>query len=159
MIFVTVGAQMPFDRLIEAMDTWAAAHPEMQVVAQIGTTDYEPQHMEWSRLLDPAVFRERMSSAQVIVAHAGMGTILTALELGKPILVMPRRGDLRETRNDHQMATAQRFDKLGRVATATDPEQLGEQLARLADRAAEEPISNRASDTLIDALRRFVARD
>lgn len=157
MIFVTVGAQMPFDRLVRAMDDWAAAHPDTPVVAQIGTTEFEPTHMEWTRLLDPAPFRARMTAADVIVAHAGMGTILTALELGKPLLVMPRRGDLRETRNDHQVATARRFGTRGDVAVAEDVDALRAQLERLRELSGGAPIPSRASPELIDALRRFVA--
>ncbi len=59
-----------------------------------------------------------MQAATAIVAHAGMGTILTALEMGKPLLVMPRRAALGEHRNDHQLATASRFAELGRVKVA-----------------------------------------
>ena len=44
-----------------------------------------------------------------MLAHAGMGSILTALEFNKPLVVMPRRGHLAETRNDHQFDTAQQL--------------------------------------------------
>ena len=33
MIFVTVGYQMAFDRLIEAVDEWAGAHPDAELFA------------------------------------------------------------------------------------------------------------------------------
>jgi len=36
MIFVTVGAQMAFDRLIRAVDAWAGVHPAVSVFGQIG---------------------------------------------------------------------------------------------------------------------------
>ena len=35
--------------------------------------------------------------SEAIVSHAGMGTILTALEFGKPLIVVHFRGDLQET--------------------------------------------------------------
>lgn len=159
MIFVTVGAQMPFDRLIEAMDAWAGEHADARVFAQIGTTAYEPRNMDWTRLLDPPEFRERMSAASVVVAHAGMGTILTALELGVPLVVMPRRGDLRETRNDHQVATAERFGALGRVSNAADARELAEHLDRLDALGQSAPIARHASPELLDALRRLVDAD
>ena len=43
-IFVTIGSMFPFDRLIRAMDAWAAAQPERRVelLAQIGDGGYEP---------------------------------------------------------------------------------------------------------------------
>ena len=93
MIFVTVGAQMPFDRLVRAVDEWAGQSGTRDVFAQIGTTDLRPRHIEWVSFLQPAEFLERVRAARLIIAHAGMGSILTALGLGKQILVMPRRGD------------------------------------------------------------------
>ena len=85
-----------------------------------------------------------------------MGSILTALTSGKPILVMPRRGDLRETRNDHQVATAERFRALGRVAVAMDERELPERLDAIETLAASEPITDQASQRLIKTLRRFI---
>lgn len=156
MIFVTVGAQMPFDRLVRGVDAWAENQGRSDVFAQIGTTDYRPSAISWSAFLDPPAFRERIREAAVIVAHAGMGSILTALQWGKPILVMPRRGDLRETRNDHQVATAERFRELGRVSVAMDDKELPERLDELNALGASEPISPHASPELLDALTRFI---
>ena len=61
-----------------------------------------------------------------------MGTILTALELGKPLLVMPRRAALGEHRNDHQLATVRRFAELGSVEVALDESELALKLDDLA---------------------------
>src|SRR5579859_3180811 len=109
MIFVTVGAQMPFDRLVRTVDLWAGRKGRRDVFAQVGPTALSPSNIAYEKFLDPASFRAKVEEASVIIAHAGMGSILTALEAGKPILILPRRGDLKETRNDHQVATAQRF--------------------------------------------------
>jgi len=124
MIFVTVGAQMPFDRLVRAVDAWASIGSRERVLAQIGRGEYRPKHLEYVAFLDPPAFRETLAKAHAVVAHAGMGTIITALELRKPILVMPRRGDLGETRNDHQLATARRLHALGLVEVALNEAEL-----------------------------------
>jgi UDP-N-acetylglucosamine transferase subunit ALG13 len=156
MIFVTVGSQMAFDRLIKAVDQWAAQSGRSDLFAQIGPSDFIPRHMEWTKELRPAEFRKRLMDATAIVAHAGMGTILSALELGKPLLVMPRRGDLRETRNDHQIATAKRFEEQGRLAVAYDEAALSEKLDHLALLKPGKPIDHRASPELLQRLRNFV---
>jgi UDP-N-acetylglucosamine transferase subunit ALG13 len=108
--------------------------------------------------LPPEEFRKRVEAASVIVAHAGMGSIITALELGKPILVMPRRGHLRETRNDHQVATAERFQAQGRIQVAFDEADLVAQLDRLGElaRFRADTLSATASPELVEALRSFV---
>ena len=97
-----------------------------------------------------------MRAAGVLVAHAGMGSILTALQYGKPILVMPRQGRLKETRNDHQVATAVRFKALNKVAVAMDETEIPAQLDGLAAISRSEQISDRASDELLTAIRGFI---
>lgn len=157
MIFVTVGAQMSFDRLVGWVDDWAGSNDRDDVVAQIGPTDLVPKHLRVLPFLDPPEFRRTMEAADVIVSHAGMGTILTALELGKPILVVPRIGSRGETRNDHQVATADRFAADGLVRVARSPEELALGLAELEKGAAvRAPISNRADDALLARIRAFV---
>lgn len=147
---------MPFDRLVRAVDEWAAARGRDDVFAQIGPGAWRPQHIEWVEFLAPGEFRRRCELADAIVAHAGMGSIITALELAKPILVMPRRGDLRETRNDHQIATATRFAEQGKLSAAMDAEQLAALLDQVSEAAAPSPIGSQASTELVAALREFV---
>lgn len=105
MIFLTVGSQMPFDRLVQAVDAWAGEHPGCRVVAQVGRGAAPTQHVERHESLAPAAFREQVLAAGLLVAHAGMGSVLTALELDRPLVMLPRLGARRETRNDHQLAT------------------------------------------------------
>lgn len=155
MIFVTVGSQTPFDRLIEAIDRWSATASE-SVIAQIGAGSYIPQHMQWTRELRPADFRRHVFESQLVIAHAGMGTILTALELGRPILVMPRKAALGETRNDHQFATCDRFGEAGFMTVAADESQLVRQLNDLPPLNASEPICSHASLRLLSTVREFI---
>ena len=159
MIFVTVGAQMPFDRLVRTVDEWAAATGRTDVFAQIATTEYEPRHVKWTAFLDPIDFRQCLFEAEAVVTHAGMGTMLTALEFGRPLLVMPRRGDLRETRNDHQFGTARAFERLGRVTVAWDEIELARALPQVDALPATSRIASHASFSLLGALRRFIRED
>lgn len=156
MILVTVGSQMAFDRLITAVDGWAEQTGRDDVFAQIGPTELRPRSIKWAAFLDPAEFRERVQGCDAIVAHAGMGSILTALEFGKPILVMPRRGGLNETRNDHQVATARRFKELGRIQVAMDEQELPGMLNRLGRFETGGVIGRFASASLIEAVRVFI---
>lgn len=132
-LFLTVGSQMPFDRLTAAVARWSREHPGHEVVAQVGRTALpraELQGLDWTALMAPADHSARCAWADLIVAHAGMGSVLTALDHGKPLLVMPRRGALRETRNDHQVDTARRLRQWPGVAVAMDPPALAAMLDR-----------------------------
>lgn len=124
MIFVTVGSQMPFDRLVQAMDRWAGSHPGHSVQAQVGRSTLRPQHLQATEVLSPDGFRAQVQAADVIVAHAGMGSVLTAIEYRKPLVLMPRRGALRETRNDHQLATARWLAGKPGIRIVNDDEEL-----------------------------------
>lgn len=157
MIFVTVGAQMPFDRLIRAVDEWAGRNTQAYVYAQIGETDYEPRHIRWDKFVTPDQLRTLVQSSDVVVAHAGMGTIITSLQAGRPILVMPRRGDLLETRNDHQVATAKQLQHLDLVSVAWDESELAARLDTcLTDIKARHQISPYATGELCDAIGEFL---
>jgi len=154
-IFVTVGAQMPFDRLVGWADAWAAAHPGEDVRAQIGPTALVPAHLAVLPFMDPPAFRRTMGEARAVIAHAGMGTILGALELGKPILVVPRLGAQGETRNDHQVATARHFAQEGLVRAAQDEATFRAEADRLAQAPAPARIGDRADEALLRRLREF----
>jgi len=153
-IFVTVGGQIPFDRLVRTVDEWAGARGRTDVFAQIGPTDFRPRHIEAIEFLSPEEFRRKVENARTLVAHAGMGSIITALEIGTPVLVMPRRADLHETRNDHQVSAATRFQSRG-IMVAFDEKELWERLDALDSVQKPERISNAASPGLIRVLREF----
>ncbi|OGB04486.1 MAG: hypothetical protein A3E25_17950 [Burkholderiales bacterium RIFCSPHIGHO2_12_FULL_69_20] len=159
MIFVTVGSQMAFDRLIRAVDQWAAARIDrVDVLAQVGQGAYATKAIRTVHSLTPAQFRQACEDADVVVAHAGMGSVLTALELGRPIVLLPRRGELQETRNDHQLATARWLATRQGVLVAEHEDQLAGLIEKaLVLRAAPMAISSQASATLLGALDQFIA--
>ena len=147
---------MPFDRLIRIMDQWAAEHPHIAFYAQIGPNAWKPRHIAWTEFLEPEEYREHVEAATTVVAHAGIGSIITALELGKPILIMPRHGELGETRNDHQVATACRFERLEGVKVAYTESQLLTRLAQARLLDSCDRIPPQADDRLIQSLKRFI---
>ena len=160
MIFVTVGTQLAFDRMVRVIDEWAGSTapdgPAPEVFAQIGPSDFVPEHIEHKAFIEPTEFAERARAAEAIVAHAGMGSILTALSYGKPIVIMPRRADLGEQRNDHQLSTAARFKGQPGVFVAQDETELPAILDSLRSLEAAEPIPPFASPGLIKAIRDFI---
>ncbi|HMB77844.1 MAG TPA: glycosyltransferase [Kiloniellaceae bacterium] len=157
MIFLTVGTQVAFDRLVAAVDAWAGAHGRRDVVGQIGPSHFRPDHMEWHESLPPADFRARLEAADVLVAHAGLGSILMALQEAKPIVIFPRRAALGEQRNDHQLATARAFADYPGIAVAFDEAELRERLDSLDALRPPAKIGPHASPQLLAAVRDFIA--
>jgi UDP-N-acetylglucosamine transferase subunit ALG13 len=156
-IFVTVGGQTPFDRLVRTVDGWAASHGRRDVFAQIGETTRYPEHVEWSHFLSPGDFEARVRAAELVVAHAGTGTLMVCLEAGTPVIMLPRLASRGETRNEHQSATLSRFGGREGVHAAADEEEL----VRLLDRAEELTEGagppGRVSEELLETIRRFIA--
>ena len=95
-------------------------------------------------------------SANLIIAHAGMGSIITALELGKRIIVMPRQASKGEQRNDHQLATAKRLSEQGSIDVAFDETELMDKLINLNSIDTARRLSTQASPVLISAIRTFI---
>lgn len=161
MILVTVGSQLPFDRLTRAVDLWCAQTGRKDVFGQIavsGNEGYRPANFKWQAFLHPAEFRDLLEDAELIVAHAGMGSIISALHKAKPIIVMPRRAAFRETRNDHQVATAKRLRGRPGVFVADNEGELVAELGRLVATGARlSPIPPYADPQLIAGIRKFIS--
>lgn len=123
MIFVTVGTQLPFDRLIDTVDNWCS-QSSVKVFAQIGPSSKSYQNVTHKPFLEPIEFDQYFNDADLIIAHAGMGSILTALTYGKPLIIMPRKASLGEHRNDHQIGTARQFSSRPGITVAWNETQL-----------------------------------
>lgn len=155
MIFLTVGGQLPFDRLVNAMDEIAPFLDE-EVFGQIGKTESTPKNFHAVNFLSPVEFQERFLSARVIVGHSGIGTILTGIQLEKPLVLMARRAALGEHRNDHQLATVEQLCKVQGVTIVEDASELRSALVS-PHLLHPEPASSESRVGLIGYLRREIA--
>lgn len=157
MILLTVGEQLPFDRLIKAVDDWAATTGE-KIIAQIGKSHLSPENMEYKAFFSPVEYKKHFILADCIIAHAGMGSIITALELKKPIIIMPRQQRLGEHRTDHQFATAERFRNFPSVLVASDTLSLAGKLAQIdcVKKLSETAASIEPDTRLLDTIRTFI---
>lgn len=120
MIFVTVGTQLPFDRLVRTVDAWLLARPEERGFAQVGNSELRPLALTARPSLTPREYEAMCRASDVIVAHAGIGSLLSAIRHRKRLIVMARSAAHGEHRNDHQRATAERIRASGWAVVAED---------------------------------------
>ena len=116
-IFVTVGTA-PFPRLVEKMDEISKTLEE-QVIMQVGKTNYKPKNAEYFNFVEQyEKIRELNKKAKVVISHAGVGSIMTALEEGAPLILVPRLKKYGEHNDDHQSEIAKMLkeQKLAEVA-------------------------------------------
>jgi UDP-N-acetylglucosamine transferase subunit ALG13 len=130
MIFCTIGTQAPFDRFLKIVDEVAADIDE-EIVAQVYRSRYVAKNIKTVDFLPPDEFQRLFSAARMIISHAGMGTIISAMQQRKPIIVFPRIAKLGEHRNEHQLATAAKMKELGYVYVANDADELRILLTKL----------------------------
>lgn len=155
-IFIVVGTQEPFDRLIKAIDQWAGLNPGYTIFGQISKAGYKPVFFTFTDFISPDRFDKYLHDADLIISHAGMGTIISALANSKPIIVMPRLAANHEHRNDHQVDTAKSFEKLGFVKAVYNEQELYDALDSAKSFKAAEKISSDASPELIKTIKYFI---
>ena len=132
MIFLAVGTQFPFDRLVKTLDDCLdAGLISEEIFGQIGETSYKPRNFKSTAFLEKKDFDQTFKRATGVIGHAGIGIIRTALENNKPLLVMPRLRKFHEVVHDHQVAFAMKFEELGHVLAAYKEQDLPEKLKEL----------------------------
>ncbi len=159
MIFVTVGTQLPFERLVRAIDGWASEHKDTKVFLQTGETSYQPQYCEFKAYTEPQEWETLFNQAEVVISHAGMGTILKSIDFAKPLIIMPRLASLGEHRNDHQLATAAQFSHLQNVSVVSDEESLFNVLNSPIRLSAGDNTINENLTILVKNLQRFIEKN
>ena len=156
MIFATVGTQLPFDRMIKSIDKWNEKQELRDCFAQVGVGGCATSSLEFAETLTPSQFANQIAKCKVIVSHAGMGTILTALQLGKPIIIMPRLSSLGEHRNDHQLATVENLRGISGIYVADGEKEMMEALDQVQSLNGGDRFSPHAQDALLKAVSNFV---
>lgn len=156
-ILVTIGSLFPFDRLIRVMDGLAPTWPEHEFLAQIGEGTYEPVNMPFKRMITAGEFGRAVRSARLIVAHAGMGSVIAAMESSVPIVILPRRMEHGEHTTDHQMATARWLDGKSGITVVFDDADLAPAITRaLSADAKAGGLPTTAPDAFIAKIKSFI---
>ncbi len=133
MIFVTLGTQdKPFLRLIQAVEKQIKEGniQEEEVVVQAGSTKCESEVMKIIPYMDQNTFDMYMKQANIVITHAGVGTIIQGLHMGKRMIVAPRLAKYGEHVNDHQLQIATNFAKENYILLLSDFEKLNLVLAK-----------------------------
>ncbi len=129
MIFVTVGTHIQgYDRVVKKMDE-IAGKTEEPVIMQIGYTTYLPAHAEFFNFTDNERILNLNRDARVVISHAGVGSIMTALSQKTPIIIVPRQKKYGEHWDDHQLEIAEAMKMNRNVRVVYEVEDLETYLA------------------------------
>jgi UDP-N-acetylglucosamine transferase subunit ALG13 len=128
-IFATVGStQIPFERFVRALE----ALPGEQLLVQHGPVEPPVGAAQANAFMQFPEMIESMEAADVVVCHAGAGSILCALRAGHTPVVVPRLKRYEETVDDHQV-------EFSRALAAEGLSRAGAHLERLGPAGAAPP--------------------
>ena len=144
MILVTVGMHNePFDRLVRSADEMASLVAET-VVIQRGVSRYTPATSRYFDFADEAQMQKWLSEAGIVVSHGGAGSILSALQASKPLVVVPRLKCYGEACDDHQLELAEALAHRKKAVIVLEPSAgaLQEAVAQANELARTRTVSN-----------------
>lgn len=137
---VTVGTleSFPFSRLIGHL---VAVIPDgVETLWQTGSTPCAELGSRARRALPAVELEEALAAADVVVAHAGVGSALAAVEAGRCPILVPRRASFGEHVDDHQLQIAAELSERG-LAIACEPEDISLEVLEAAARRRVRPAT------------------
>ena len=159
MIFVTLGSQkFQFNRLLEAVDNLVAeGRITEEVYAQIGYSNYEPQHFVFKQFLDREEFSKMTERADIVITHGGTGAIIGAVKKGKKVIALPRLAQYGEHVDDHQLQILKQFDGMGIILACYDLNDLAELYKKIQHIEMTPYQSNTVK--IINSIEKFLSRE
>lgn len=116
-IFVTVGTAA-FERLVEQCDDLAKII-DNKIIIQKGRSNYKPRNVEYFDFTKNLTeFNDLIDKANVVIGHAGVGTILNVLGKNTPLIVVPRIKKNREHIDNHQLELSNHLEEYSMVRVA-----------------------------------------
>ena len=105
-VFVTLGTIQPyrFDRLVDRI--LKIAEPGWQLTWQLGCTTRSDLPGRSYVQMSAAAFDEEIRASDVVISHAGVGSALRIMELGKAAILVPRDPRHHEHVDAHQQQIA-----------------------------------------------------
>ncbi|PIU21159.1 MAG: beta-1,4-galactosyltransferase [Candidatus Diapherotrites archaeon CG08_land_8_20_14_0_20_34_12] len=156
-IFISVGTHpQQFDRLLAEADRISAKNKDLQFFAQIGNSEYEPKNFGFARFLEEKEYVERFKKSDLIIAHGGAGTIINALELNKPLIVVPRLKKFKEHTDDHQLDLAKVLEKNGKCLAVYEIERLENAINNSKDKKYE---MSSEKEGIIKKIKDFIEKE
>ena len=157
--FVSVGnANQPFARLLEIVSTLAEQDElPLPVVVQHGYTPFVSVVCEAIAFMSMDDFSNHVQNAELLILHAGAGSMIHACQAGKVPVVMPRRACFGEHIDDHQVELVEAFEQAGLVINVTDEKDLSGAAMRAIKVQSEQKKGKREEPMMIDMIRQQLA--
>lgn len=119
------------------------------IVAQVGFSPYQGRNYKTVDFFSREEHHSRLENAGAIISHAGVGSVVTALKMGKKVIVFPRLQEYHEHMDNHQLEICDYFGQKKYVLVAKNKAELAECIRKL---PAFSPERYQTNDHRIDRL-------
>ena len=127
MILVTIGMNdAPYNQMFQIIDDLAPSLDE-EVIMQTGNIDFSAKNCKTVQFLVDSEMKALFDSADLIIAHAGIGTILNGLQRNIPLVLVPRSVVI-DADQDQQDIVARKIESMGRGVRVTSLRELPQKI-------------------------------
>jgi len=158
MIFVTVGNHFQeFDRLLKKVDEIAPRIPH-EIVIQKGYSKYIPRNTKHFDFVPMDEAMNYIQRSDLVISHAGIGTIILCKENGIPLIIFPRRKKYGEHGTDHQVEIAEALKERGdkNIYILYEENRLEEKIMEVVGKKEMVEAGNRGRENLIRTIKEFI---
>jgi len=157
--FVSVGnATQPFTRLLEAVCEVSDQLPQPVFVQHGAAQSFSCSDCDGVAFMEMGEFEQRVNEAELLILHAGAGSVIHAVRAGKVPVVMPRRAIFGEHVDDHQMEFARELEKAGKVFVAYDAASLAQAAVLVMKRQQLSGIKESCEPPLVEMVRNVLVK-
>jgi UDP-N-acetylglucosamine--N-acetylmuramyl-(pentapeptide) pyrophosphoryl-undecaprenol N-acetylglucosamine transferase len=158
LVFATVGATLPFDRMVEMVAKLKASGDISEdLIIQTGIGGLSPLGVKAYETLPFDSMLSYLKDADIVICHGGTGSLITALREGCRVIVIPRLFEKGEHYDNHQKEITRAFAGRGLVIPANTLEDLAQALKAARARAPVSATTN--PSRLIGCLAEILAEN
>ena len=157
MILVLLGTQNnDFHRLLDEIEkNIQEGNIKEEVIVQAGFTKYKSNNMKIFEMMRKDDLEKLVQKADLVITHAGEGSIEMSLEQNKKVIAVPRLKKYGEHVNDHQKDIEDEFNRKGWIIGIDEVSCLG-QAIRKAKNFKPNKYQNQKADKIVNIIRTFI---
>ena len=152
MILVTLGTQQQsFTRLLEYIEN---SNIKDEIIVQAGFTNFKSNKMKIFEFIDYNKMNEYIEKSDLIITHAGTGSIVSALKKNKKVIACARLSKYKEHVDNHQEEILDVFYEEGYILKIDDELNLDDVYEKSKNFKTKKFISN--TDNFIKKLKKEI---
>lgn len=157
MILVLLGTQNnDFHRLLdEIQKNIDNGTINDEVIVQAGFTKYKSDKMKIFNMIPKENLETLVKQADLVITHAGLGSIEMSLEQGKKVIAVPRLKRYGEHVNDHQKDIESEFDKDGFIIGIDDVKDLNNAIIK-SKKFTPKKYEKREEGEIVNIIKTFI---